>query len=146
MNDAGRRPRLAIQRPWLAVLFAAIAAGTAFADELPVFRKGIWEFSRTIERGTGKSQTMTSRKCVSPTEDMRAQNARLVKSGCKFSPYTRSANQYTMNAKCSVMGISSETTTVVSVESDIAYRVTVVGTTDGDKTREVTIARRIGEC
>ena len=146
MSDVGSRFKRTIERRVLGAFFAAVAAGGAFADELPVFRKGLWEFNRTIESGTGRPQTMTSRKCVSPTEDMRAQNARLAKSGCKFSPYTRSANQYTMSAKCSVMGITSDTTTVVSVESDSAYRVTVVGTTDGEKTREVMIAKRVGDC
>mgnify|MGYP001180897825 CR=1 FL=1 len=146
MTDVGSRIGQAFERISVGILLAAAAAGGAYADELPMFRKGIWEFSRTIESGAGKSQTMTSRKCVSPTDDMRAQNARLAKSGCTFSPYARSANQYTMSAKCHVMGISSDTTTVVSVESDSAYRVTVAGVTDGAKTKEVMIARRVGDC
>ncbi len=146
MTEVGSRLKQVIGWTLSGTLFAALAAGGAHAEDLPVFRKGIWEFSRTIESGGGKSQTMTSRKCVSPTEDMRAQNVRLAKTGCTLSPYARSANQYTMSAKCRVMGISSDTTTVVSVESDSAYRVTVAGVTDGEKTKEVMIARRVGDC
>ena len=124
----------------------ALPAMRQLLDDSRVLGEIVDEFSRTIESGAGKSQTMTSRKCVSPTDDMRAQNARLAKSGCTFSPYARSANQYTMSAKCHVMGISSDTTTVVSFESDSAYRVTVAGVTDGEKTKEVMIAKRVGDC
>ena len=54
MTDAGSRIGQAFEWISAGILLAAVAAGGAYADELPMFRKGIWEFSRTIERGTGK--------------------------------------------------------------------------------------------
>jgi len=125
-------------------LLAAVPA--AIADDLPAFRKGLWEFDRTIDGGAGKKSKVSSRQCINPGEDMRAQNARMEKAGCRFSPYARSGNQYTMTSQCKVMGISSNTKTVITVESDSAYRLTVDGETDGEKTHEVMVAKRIGDC
>ncbi len=127
-----------------AVLFAPVSA--AIADDLPAFRKGLWEFDRTIDGGAGKKGKVSSRRCVDPGADMRAQNARMEKAGCRFSPYARSGNQYTMTAQCKVMGVSSNTKTVITVESDSAYRLTVDGETDGEKTLELMVAKRIGDC
>jgi hypothetical protein len=131
---------------------AAIAAGIAAfaapacADDLPAFRKGLWEFSRTIDAGGGKTQTIKSSKCTSPGEDMKAQNERLAKSGCKFSPTVRSGSTYTFSSQCSIQGISAQSTSVITVDSDSAYRLNVDGTAAGEKTHEVLLARRIGDC
>ncbi len=127
---------------------AAALAGAppAAADELPPFRKGMWTFERTIDGGAGGRRQLSSRKCTEPAAEMRAQNARMAKAGCTFSSFARAGNQYTMSAQCTVMGISSKTRTVVTVESDSAYRITVDGETDGARTHETLVARRMGDC
>jgi hypothetical protein len=62
----------------------ATLAAVAMAQEFPVFRKGLWEFNRTVDGGgTGKTQTMTTKKCADPTNDMKKQNACSRRSGVR---------------------------------------------------------------
>ena len=52
------------------VVLLALAVAAA-AQEAPPFRKGLWEFTRTVE-GTGQPKNTVARKvCTSPNEDMR---------------------------------------------------------------------------
>jgi hypothetical protein len=122
------------------------AAAPAPADELPAFRQGLWEFKRTVN-----GQTLVSRTCGNPTETMRAQNAQLERAGCRFSPVAKSANAYTFSSECAMKmpgggTVTSATMSVLTVESDSAYRLQVTGTAAGAPTDEVMVARRAGDC
>jgi hypothetical protein len=131
-------------------LVAAIVAACVIglqAQQWPVLQQGMWEFTRTIQApGGGAPRTVTSKRCTDPAADMQRQNATLAKSGCTISAPVKKGNTYTFTAACNVMGVTSNTTSTLVVESDSAYTLTVEGTTDGQPTKEVLKARRTGDC
>lgn len=59
---------------------------------------------------------------------------------------TAKGNVYTFSSQCQLQGISSQTRSVITVESDSAYTVQVTGTTAGKATNELLKARRVGDC
>ena len=124
----------------------AALATAADAQELPSFRKGLWEFNRTIDGGAGKPQTLTTKKCASPTDDMRKQNEMLAKAGCKFSPATKSGASYSFTSQCNINGVSAQSKSVITVEGDSAYKVNVESQQGGQSTKELLVAKRIGDC
>ena len=133
----------------MAVTLASALALTALAiaQEWPSLRQGMWEITRTMQApGGGAPKTVTAKRCMDPAADWQKQNAQLTKAGCTFTPIKRSGSTYTFSSSCNVMGISSTTTTTIIVESDSAYSLTVEGKTDGEPTKEVMKAKRIGDC
>jgi hypothetical protein len=139
-----RHPRLPVSL--LFGLAAATLTGAALADELPTFRKGTWEFQRTVDGGPGKSQKLSNRECVDPTADMKRQNAMLTKMGCTFSPVAKSGNAYTFTSQCKMQGIVAQSKTVLTYESDGAYRLNVESTQNGRPSKETLTAKRVGDC
>jgi hypothetical protein len=133
---------------FLTTICIALPEGMALSDDLPGFRRGMWEFNRTMEGAgsQGKSQAITSKKCTNPTEDMKRQNEMLLKAGCKFSPITRSGNTYSFTSDCTLQGASAQGKTIVSVENDSAYTVHIETRQGNQVTKEILKARRIGEC
>jgi hypothetical protein len=129
-----------------AVITAACVIGLQ-AQQWPVLKQGMWEFTRTMQApGGGPPKTVTSKRCTDPTADMQRQNATLTKSGCTISAPVKKGNTYTFTAACNMMGVSSNTTSTLVVESESAYTLTVEGTTDGQPTKEVMKAVRTGDC
>jgi len=129
------------------ILVVAALAVPVGAQDWPVLRQGMWDITRTIQPpGGGAPRTVPVKRCMDPLADWQAQNARLQKAGCTFSPIRHSGTTYTFTANCSVMGTTSATTTTIVVESDSAYTLTVEGTTDGQPTKETARARRVGDC
>lgn len=135
------------------VLAQAVIAGglvgltsASLAQDLPTFRAGMWEFSRTVKSSTGKTQNLTTRKCTSPTDDMKKQNDMLTKAGCKFSPVTKRGKFYTFTSQCTIQGMSGQSKSVMSVDGDAAYRVDVESQQGGQSTKELLVARRVGDC
>ncbi|HEX8012906.1 MAG TPA: DUF3617 family protein [Casimicrobiaceae bacterium] len=124
------------------LLFAAAAR----AQEPPAFRQGLWQFDRAV--GGQKRQT---KECTNPTEEIKRQNAMLTKSGCKLTPTRRSGNAYTFSAECTINApagapVTARSTSVMTVESDSAYKVEITTTGAGTSTDELLLARRIGDC
>jgi hypothetical protein len=131
----------------LSILLAAAWLVDLQAQQWPVLKQGMWEFVRTMQPpGGGQPTVITSKRCIDPVAHMQRQNATMAKSGCTMSAPVRSGNTYTFTASCKMMGISSNTTSTIVVESDSAYTLTVEGTTDGEPTRETMKARRTGDC
>jgi hypothetical protein len=131
----------------LAVAITAACVIGLQAQQWPVLKQGMWEFTRTMQApGGGAPRTVTSKRCTDPTADMQRQNATLTKSGCTISAPVKKGNTYTFTAACNVMGVSSNTTSTLVVESESAYSLTVEGTTDGQPTKEAMKAVRIGDC
>jgi Protein of unknown function (DUF3617) len=124
----------------------AVLLTVADAQELPSLRQGMWEFKRTVDVGPGKTQTITTKKCTNPTDDMKKQNDMLTKTGCTFSSPTKSGTSYRFTSQCTVQGVPMQSASVISVDSDSAYRVDVDLQAGGQKTKEQLIARRIGDC
>ena len=125
-----------------------LGANAAQAEDLPMLRKGMWEFNRTMPDpdGKGAARTISSKRCTNPTEDMKRQNDMLAKSGCKLSPLTRSGKTYTFTSDCAIQGISAKGTSVITVETDSAYTVDVDTLQDGKRVKERMVARRVGDC
>jgi hypothetical protein len=129
----------------LAVLCGALVP--ALAADLPAFRKGMWEFTRTVDtQGQSKPVTMTNRKCTEPSADMKNIQALLAKQGCKLSPATAKGNQYTFSSECTVKGEAMSSRSVITVESDSAYKIEVSSKGGGRSTKELLVARRVGAC
>jgi hypothetical protein len=127
-------------------LVAAMATPLV-AQDWPRLRQGMWEITRTIQApGGGAPKIIPVKKCMDPAAEWQTQNARLSKAGCTFSPVKHSGSIYTFSSNCSVMGVTSATTTTIVVESDSAYTMTVEGTTDGRPTKETAKAHRVGDC
>jgi hypothetical protein len=127
------------------VLALLVMATAAFADDVPKFRPGLWEFKRTIEgaRGTTKPITQDLQKCTDPTENF---TKRGELPGCTLSPIARKGSTYSFTADCNIKGVDVHSGSATVVESDSAYKVTIE-TTAGDRhTKEVLVAKRIGDC
>ena len=119
------------------LLFASVPAS---ADELPAFRRGMWEFHRTM---AGKSTE--ARKCIDPTENI------LQKTGCTFSSIKKSENIYTFVAECPAENPTSpvlggRSTVVLDVKSNSFYQVVSEGTVAGHPVKEYLDARRRSDC
>ena len=138
--------RLAALTPALAVFSGAPIS--ALAADLPAFRKGMWEFTRTVEAQGAQSKpvTMSNKKCTDPTADMKSIQAMLAKQGCKVSPATAKGNQYTFSSQCTVKGTAMSSRSVITVESDSAYKLEVSSKGGGRSTREILVAKRVGAC
>jgi hypothetical protein len=136
---------------WLtSAAFAGVAAlpRLALADDLPSLRKGIWEYGRSVEdsKAAGKPMNLTNKKCADPSADMRKMNAAIEKQGCKFSPVAKAGNTYTFTSECQIQGVTAQSRSVMTVESDSAYKVDVTSTGGGRSTKELLIAKRLGDC
>jgi hypothetical protein len=120
----------------------------ALADDLPVLRKGVWEFNRTVEdpKAAGKPMKMTTKRCTDPAADMKKTNEMLAKQGCKFSSVVKSGNTYSFTSDCPLQGAPVKSRSVIFVESDSAYRVDVTSTTGARSAKEVLVAKRITDC
>ena len=130
-----------------------LAIQPAQADEWPTFRKGLWEFNRTMQGGAGSGMPdkLSNRRCVDPGEEMKRQNAMFAKAGCTLSPVTRKGNLYSFVAECKGGATGKLVSqSVITVESDSAYTVEVESSGEvgpgGGKGSEVLKARRVGDC
>lgn len=128
------------------ILFFTLARGPALADDLPVLRQGLWKFQRTV-----RGKKIETTKCTSPTEDMKKMNAMLEKSGCRFAPVKKSGNVYTYTADCSMKmptgaTMSSRSTSVMTVASESSYKIEIDVVTDGQSSKELLVAQRVGDC
>ena len=118
---------------------------TAAAAELPEFRQGMWEYERTA--GGNRYE---AKECGDPGQSMRATNISLERLGCRSSPVTHEGSTYTFTTECAIKlpsGVySSSTSSVLTVESDSAYRLEVRATRQGRTTEETIVARRVADC
>jgi len=140
-------PRIGFLGPAVVTLSLCLST-VALAAELPAFRKGTWEFHRTVDGqdSSAKPTTMTNKKCTDPSADMKRMNEMLSKQGCKFSAATVKANVYSFSAECKMQGVSGQSQSIITVESDSAYTVQVTGSGGGRSTKEFLVAKRVGDC
>ncbi len=129
----------------LACLALAPSSATA-ADDWPVLRQGLWRFDRTIE-GMGPAPRKVSRtECIDPTANFRRQQEQLGRAGCTFTPLTRRGDEYRYGTTCRMAGTSTTSESVLTVEGPEAYTLRVSSQVDGQPTKEVLVARRVGDC
>lgn len=130
----------------VALLLSTLTLPAFAADELPVFRAGLWEFKRSVDGGDGKPVALTSQKCTNPTEDMQKKTASMMTAGCESTPVTKRGNLYSFSLECKIQGVEIRSKSVITVESDSAYEVDAESKQGGKSTREQLSARRIGNC
>jgi hypothetical protein len=137
------KPRSSALAAGCGVLIAATFP--AAADDWPSLRQGLWEFQRTMG-----AKNIEMKRCVDPVADMQRQNAMLEKNGCVISPLKKSGSSYTFESTCNMKlpggEIRSASTSVITVDSESAYRLEVRGTMDGQPTSETMTAKRVGDC
>ena len=118
----------------------------AVAADWPAFKPGNWTFERTISGEGPTPRKVSSTRCTDPTADQKAEQAKLAKAGCVFTPLTQSGRTYRYSATCKMAGMTTKSDSVLEVESAEAYTITVDSVMDGEKTHEVLRARRSGDC
>src|SRR4030095_330224 len=129
----------------LLAMGSTFAMGTfpARADEVPLLRQGLWEYQKTA--GANK---FAATECIDPSEDLRRQHAAWQKMGCTLSPMLRNGSSYTYAAECSVKlpsgAVTFSTVSVLTAESDSAYRLENRMTNQGSTTNESITATRGG--
>lgn len=144
MNRASSRPAILAA----AVLLAAGQAGLLWAAELPTFRKGVWEFRRTIDSGApgAKPNVLTRKECTDPSADMKRQREQLAKLGCTFSAVTASGDAYAFDSECPMQGVVMRSKSLLTPKGDSAYTIQVTSTGGGQSSKELLEARRVGDC
>ena len=129
----------------LLVALLTAAPWVAYADEVPLLRQGLWEYQRTA--GLNK---FAATECIDPSEDLRRQHTALEKMGCKLSPALRAGSTYTYTADCSVKlpsgAVTFSTMSVLTAESDTAYRIENRLTNQGGTSNETITAQRVADC
>jgi len=129
-----------------ALLVSTLLCGPALADDLPALRHGLWKFQRTVG-----GEKIEATKCTSPMEDTKKMSAKLEKSGCRLSPVKKSGNVYRYTADCSMKmptgaTMNTRSTSVMTVVSESSYRIEVDVVTDGQASKELLVAQRVGDC
>ncbi len=134
---------------------AALAIGlgstsvSAAEIEAPQFRKGLWNFHRTIERIRDASygnqvlvqEEMT--RCVDPNVAMKAIFASPSIGNCHSTRPERIGNRFVFARRCDFMG---PVRTEITVESDVAYTELNVLSVGETPRQDLVVARRIGDC
>jgi hypothetical protein len=156
-SPRSRALRHAIPAKRLAMISAGVsllvfAAGLANAEDWPKFRKGVWQFERTLaltgrEFGSDEDRVVFKRemqRCVDPSEAMKETFRPVSVGNCHSKRAERvAANKYVFALRCDYMG---PVRTTIDVESDAAYteinelEVGLLPRTD------TVIARRIADC
>lgn len=146
--NRAKRMRAAVAVVALLVISATTAAD-ANEIESPSFRKGLWNFQRTIERlreAPHPSQLLVREemtRCVDPSLAMKGIFASPNIGNCSSTKAQLIANRYVFSNRCDVMG---PVRTEITVESDESYSELNVLTVGNFPRKDLVIARRIGDC
>jgi hypothetical protein len=121
---------------------------TTLAADPPAFKKGMWEYQRTMfgAGAGGMNAESTNKKCADPAAGMKAMSDMLAKQGCKVSPPVVKGNVRTAVTECSVQGSVVRSESVMTISSDSAYSVSITTTGGGQTSREKMTAKRVGDC
>lgn len=125
---------------------SATLSPIARAADWPSFKPGNWSFDRTMPGMDGKPIKVSQTECADPARDHASQRAMLDQAGCKFTPLTQSGSTYRYSATCTMGAMTSTSHSVLEVQSDESFSITVDTIMDGDKSREVMQAHRLGDC
>ena len=144
------RARSAVAMAGVAVIFFSTTTLTkADAIESPQFRKGLWNFLRTLERireAPHPNQLLVQEevtRCVDPTLAMKAIFASPSIGSCNSSRPEMLNNRYVFSKRCDFMG---PVRTEITVQSDESYTELNVLTVGNFPRKDLVVARRIGDC
>jgi hypothetical protein len=142
--------------PSVIVLFAAgaVLLGTAGADakDPPRFRPGLWQFDRTLEvNGKETDRRLTSNllikpretRCVDPTAAVKVASRPIFMGNCRVTRSQPNDNEYVTLTYC---GRGDPVKTELKVESDTAYTEISEGKIGASTTKDIVVAKRIGDC
>ena len=134
------------------LILAALPIGQALAYDGPTFSKGLWLFQRSTEFVTKHWVLPNARRvkveqpvvrCVNPTEAM-IETFRPVSIGaCQSTAPEKKKNTFVFAKRCDYLG---PVKTVITIESDAAYRETNELLTGASPKRDIVVARRLGDC
>jgi hypothetical protein len=146
MKVSTRASALRLPQYLLAALVTLLCAiPMARADEVPLLRQGLWDYQRTV--GT---QKFAATECIDPSEDLRRQHAALERMGCKVTPAARNGTTYTYAAECSLRlpsgAVNFSTATVLTADSETAYRIESRMVNGGVTSNESITAQRVADC
>ena len=147
-NNRDKRVRTAVA---VAVLSSLCVTSPVKADDVesPQFRKGLWNFQRTIERireAPHLNQMLVQEemtRCVDPSLAMKGIFASPSIGNCSSSKAQRIGNRYVFAKRCDVMG---PVRTEITVQNDESYSELNLLTVGAFPRRDLVIARRVGEC
>jgi hypothetical protein len=135
------------------LLLSALPMGDQpLAYDGPTFSKGMWLFQRSTEYVTKHWVLPNARRvkveqpvvrCVNPTEAMIETFRPASIGACQSTPPERKKNTFVFAKRCDYLG---PVKTVISVESDSAYRETNELLTGASPKRDIVVARRLGDC
>jgi len=131
----------------------ALVAAVAIAAELPPLKSGLWQFDRTVNRSDqpGKPETLSTKACTSPADDMKAEQERLAQSGCTTTPAEKKADTVSFTWSCTLPnGATGTGKSAVTYSSDAAYSATIESDARHEgrrlSTTETLKATRVGDC
>jgi len=128
-------------------VLVTVAHGATAVPELPSFKPGMWSFSLTVNRyGEKDPQVRTMTRCADPAEEIRKKWLSLAAQACKFSPMTHKGNTWSYASSCNSQGHAVSIKSVIVVDAGDSYRVDTQSHTQAQASREIVVARRVGEC
>jgi hypothetical protein len=133
-------------------LLALAATAVAFADtpqgpQLPLLRQGMWTYERVTETpGHEIPRPVSTSKCVDPSADLKENLKALRARNCTVSTIVHNGNEYAWSVACPVKGQMLAMRSVITVESDSAFREEMSSHWASQNSRSTQSARRIGDC
>jgi hypothetical protein len=131
--------------------FALPSFSRAHADDLPLRKAGLWELK--IAKSGSQLPDLTTQHCTDESTDRDMNNSvtPMAKQICSKQDVRKTATGYTVDAVCSVAGISMTSHSEITGDLNSAYTVTTSSHSEGGPTslREVTTkidAKWLGAC
>jgi hypothetical protein len=133
--------------PLCALLGIVAAAAPPPSEELPTFQPGLWSFSVTMNQyGEKDPKVRTMTRCADPGEEIRKKWQSLAAQACKFSPVVHAGSQYSYSSSCNSQGRVVTMKSVIMADKADSYRVESESHTATQASREIIVARRVGDC
>jgi hypothetical protein len=111
-------------------LLALVASGSAWADELPIRKAGLWEIK--MVRTGSPMPDMTMQHCTDETTDKDMNNmvSPMAKQICSKQNIQKTATGFVTDSVCSMAGVSIASHSEISGDFNSAYTVTTTSHSD----------------
>lgn len=127
----------------IAIAALALANGVCIADDVPKFKRGMWEYDKTLVINNGKELHQKDSRCTDPADEWRGFMTPGSLMGCKWDKPTQSGNQYTSTSTCE-NGTSKKIVRIV--KSDSSYEEISEDFGTKNHMKETVLAHRTGNC
>ena len=124
------------------------ATGTeAAAQFVAQLAPGLWEYRLTkIIGDTGEPQTLVTRHCGNPSDEIRQNLINIDRKGCRFSETRHRGNRYESSWTCAMRGATATFHSLLTVMNDHSYRDESEMRRGQQVTYSTTFAIRVGTC